>query len=364
MKFEFTGEQKMVDGVVVNRIRATRDFVLNRFADDKFNGACLVEIKKGDLGGWLENMNNLSQDDLDDFAWVMGDACVYGDARVSGSAIVCDSAKVYGSACVQDFALIKNEAQVCGNASIKHYATISGHAKVEGAQVSGHALICGHADVYNVTIEDDAEIYGNAYVHNDGDIDFFVLGCAVVCDNAKIVSSASGAYIYIYGKVAENAQIWNDVDVGHNATVMGYSKLYGHIDLKDDAIICFPEYDEMMCLYSNVPAVLGRNAYILDERDLVAFDLSFNHDRLTVSFYPDKERRIYMKIDDEGCGSLAWQIGNEGDLEQYIFEWIYRCCHGYDCGASLEATARLLMEMSRYAKSYFKQLEFEKAKRR
>ncbi len=66
-KYEFTGEQKKVvssDGTthIVRRIR------------------CLIYIRRhgvkpGDLGGWIENDDNLYQNGTD--AWVAGEAIVF-----------------------------------------------------------------------------------------------------------------------------------------------------------------------------------------------------------------------------------------------------------------------------------------------
>ena len=365
MKYEFTREKKTVDGVVVHRIRATQDFhLVNARAScfrgwKKFDGVYLIEIKKGTLGGWLESMDNLAQDGL---AWVMDDACVYGNARVSGAAIVCDSARVYGGAQVQDFALIENEAQVSDGALVKCSATISDHAVVKGGQIIDRVKIFGHADVFNVSVEDDAAIGDNAYVHNDGNIDFSVRGDAIVRDNARIVSSAGGDYIYVCGTVGEDAHIGDDVCIDGGAIVRGHSRLYGHVDILNGAVICFPEQQgeawQHECLYrSNVPAVLGENAYILGEHDLVAFDLTFNCDKQCISFYPDKERRIYAKISDEGNGTPALLIDDEEALEQQFVDW-------YDdnySSTSQEATVGLLMAMVRFAKSYFNSLDNELA---
>ena len=60
---------------------------------------CLV--KKGDLGGLIEKIENLSQEGE---AWVSGEAQVCGDAQVYGEAQVYGNAQVYG------------EAWVCGDA--------------------------------------------------------------------------------------------------------------------------------------------------------------------------------------------------------------------------------------------------------
>ena len=70
-KFELTSETKIHFGLTLYRIRALVDFSF---------------IKKGELGGFVEKEENLSQ--------VSGNAWVYGDARVSGNA------RVYGNALV------------------------------------------------------------------------------------------------------------------------------------------------------------------------------------------------------------------------------------------------------------------------
>ncbi len=79
-KFQLTTETKVFDGVTLYRIQALKDF---------------SDVKKGDLGGWIEMENNLSQDGN---AWVFGDACVFGDAWVFGDACVFGDAWVYGEA--------------------------------------------------------------------------------------------------------------------------------------------------------------------------------------------------------------------------------------------------------------------------
>ncbi|HEN4430674.1 TPA: hypothetical protein U5Z31_002168, partial [Streptococcus agalactiae] len=61
------------------------------------------DIRKGEIGGYVEAERNLSQSDnawVTGNAWVCDDACVCDDARVSGNAWVCDDAHVSGNACV------------------------------------------------------------------------------------------------------------------------------------------------------------------------------------------------------------------------------------------------------------------------
>ena len=73
-KFELTDKVATFNGAVIHRIRALKDF---------------ADVKKGDLGGWIEKEENLSQEGncwIDDNARVSGDAKVFDDAWVFGDA--------------------------------------------------------------------------------------------------------------------------------------------------------------------------------------------------------------------------------------------------------------------------------------
>ena len=100
MKYEFTGEEKSFFGITLKRIRAIRD--IKRYG-----------VKVGDVGGWIEKKENLSQSGN---AWVYGDAEVYGNARVYGNAQVYGDAEVYGNAWVCGNAQVYGDAEVYGNA--------------------------------------------------------------------------------------------------------------------------------------------------------------------------------------------------------------------------------------------------------
>lgn len=102
-RYAFTGETKIVDGVILRRICAVTDFyVLKPYGEDaEFDSFEFELIKEGTLGGCLEHEENLSQDGL---AWVTKDACVYGEARVSEGALIYGEAQVYGYATVKNCA--------------------------------------------------------------------------------------------------------------------------------------------------------------------------------------------------------------------------------------------------------------------
>ena len=108
-KYKLTTEALQFAGRTLHRIKAVKDF---------------GTIQEGELGGWIENEKNLSQDDN---AWIYREAMAFDNARV------CDRAEVYGNAIVYDKAYIYDYAEVYGNVRICGNATIKGDAKVHDA---------------------------------------------------------------------------------------------------------------------------------------------------------------------------------------------------------------------------------------
>ena len=123
-KYELTEETLAVGGHVLHRINALRDF---------------GNVKKGDIGGWIESEDNLSHGGD---CWVFNNARVYGEAEVYGNAEVCGNAKVYGNAEVYGNAKVYGNAEVLDNAKVYGNAIVYGNAKVLGnAIVYGNAIV-------------------------------------------------------------------------------------------------------------------------------------------------------------------------------------------------------------------------------
>ena len=100
------------------RIRALKDF---------------GDVKKGEVGGYIEKEENLSQKNT---CWVYGEAMVYGSAEVYGEAKVYGKAKVFGKAEVFREARVYDKAEVYWEAKV-----------FEKARVYGEAEICGESEI-------------------------------------------------------------------------------------------------------------------------------------------------------------------------------------------------------------------------
>ena len=111
-KYELTDETMKIDGHILHRIRALRDF---------------GDVEEGDLGGFIESEDNLSHE---------------GDCWVGDNAVVYDNAKVYENAQVYGDACVGAEAQVDGNAKVYECALVFGNASISGdAKITGNAEI-------------------------------------------------------------------------------------------------------------------------------------------------------------------------------------------------------------------------------
>lgn len=128
-KYELTTEALQLAGFTLHRIKAVKNF---------------GSVKAGELGGWIESEENLSQANN---AWVYNNAKVFDKARVYGDAAVSDDAKVCGYARVSDNARVYDNAEISDYAEVFENAIVFGHAKVYGkATINGDAKVYDAAD--------------------------------------------------------------------------------------------------------------------------------------------------------------------------------------------------------------------------
>ena len=90
-KYELTSETKVNNGVKLHRIKALDSF---------------GNIKKEELGGWIESKKNLSQEGN---AWVGDNSMVFNNARVDENATVRGKATVGGNAFISGKATVRGK---------------------------------------------------------------------------------------------------------------------------------------------------------------------------------------------------------------------------------------------------------------
>ena len=127
------------------------------------------DVKKGDIGGYVENPNNLSHEG---YCWIYDNAIIHDNVKIYDNAIIHDNvkiyddARIYGDCEIWDYAVIQDNARIYGNSRISDCAVIDGNAKIYGdSEIWNYAIIRDNALIYG-----DSVISGNAFIGGDTEI--------------------------------------------------------------------------------------------------------------------------------------------------------------------------------------------------
>ena len=182
--YDFTGKTKVVDGVTVRQIVATRDF---------------GDYEKGTVGGYIQSRHNLLGG-----SWVKGNAVVMENATLDQGAFAGGSARVKGNSRVFGSVAIIHEGEVSGDSVITAEVELD-----EGAAI----VIAVTSAVRDATIS----------VVKGGHVG--IAGSALVSDGATLI----GGNILVTGKsvVKEDSLVKGVVDIEGNACVCGGAQVVG-----------------------------------------------------------------------------------------------------------------------------------------
>ena len=157
-KYELTDETMCFNGVTLHRIKALKDF---------------ADVVDGELGGWIEKEENLSQEGN---AWVAMDAKAYENAEISDNAVLTRNAIACENSSICENALVSDETVIGG------YTYIYGNSEVYGESIlTGNTILCGKARVVDAKVV-DAKVYDNSIICDGA----FVCGCIKIHGNTII----------------------------------------------------------------------------------------------------------------------------------------------------------------------------------
>ena len=158
-KYELVKEDSIeFNGRTLYRIRALKDFT-NKQCTGSIN-----EIKVGDLGGYVQSEENLSQNGQ---CWIFDNAAVYDNGMICDNAIICDNAKIHNNV------KIGGDVEIYRNAEIDDNVKIYGNGAIgKNVKIGGDVLICGDTRIVNadirgrIIIADNSIICNNAIIHD------------------------------------------------------------------------------------------------------------------------------------------------------------------------------------------------------
>ena len=205
-KYILTNETENFNNHILHRIKALKDF---------------GDVKKGDLGGWVENESNLSQEGD---CWVYDDAAVYSEAKVMGNA------KVFDVAEITTYSSVKGDAEVHDRVRVENYSIVQGNAKVfDGAHLSDHSSVMGNAEVRDdVWVDEHSIVRGHAKVTGKYR-GVLTLRKALIEGYAEVSGDAT-----ISMHICDNAKVdcWDCVMSG--SVIAGNARLKGIISIRKD----------------------------------------------------------------------------------------------------------------------------------
>ena len=227
----------------------------------------MYQMMKGELGGWLESLGNLSQEGkcwVYQNGYVMGGAYVYGDAEVKGGAEVGDSARV-GDRVVLDGSFgIGGTAKLLDDAKVNgaRRMAVFGSAEVRGkSRIEGQAKVYGHSKVGDCTAGAILSGYSRAYGHSI--VKGVVLGRAEVYGRAEVL-----------GRVAGDCMVGGTAFIGSAGSVDGEVTVErGSVNgsLSGDGAAVFPQFSlrrySSLVLKKEADAVRDREEESDDEKD-------------------------------------------------------------------------------------------------
>lgn len=111
---------------VSNETREYEGRILYRIIAEKDNPD--LNIKKGDIGGWIESEDNLS---INNSCWIYDEAIAMGNAIVRDDAILSGKAIVEGYSIVSDRSVVKDNVMLSGCSYLYGSSVIFGDAKID-----------------------------------------------------------------------------------------------------------------------------------------------------------------------------------------------------------------------------------------
>ena len=141
-KFELTDITMKFKGRTLYRIRALKDF---------------RDVEAGDLGGWIQSENNLSQ---------KGDCWVYDEAKCMDYAKIYDNSTMHNNSVMCDFSEIHDNSRMYGDSELNNSAKLYGKLVskvdnfIEMQNPKGRLVTCvkkGDKILYNIGWQDEID---------------------------------------------------------------------------------------------------------------------------------------------------------------------------------------------------------------
>ena len=168
-KYEILMDEKNTiefEGRTLHRIKALRDF---------------GDVKKGDIGGFVENDYNLSHEGncwIYDSAKAMDNSRIYGDSemyensKMYGNSKMHDNSKMYGNTIMYDFSELHGNSRMYNYSKMYNYSSMHDCSRMYGdSEMHENSKMYDYSVMHDCSkMYGDSAMYGNSRMHNDSEL--------------------------------------------------------------------------------------------------------------------------------------------------------------------------------------------------
>mgnify|MGYP003627980356 CR=1 FL=1 len=150
MKYEL-GESKVFMGIEVYRVVALKSF---------------GNVTKGDIGGWVEDEDNLSQQGN---CWIFDEAMAVNRSMVAGNAEMHDYSKMLDDSMIWDHSRMYDNAQMCNNSGMYDNSKMLNNSEMhDSSEMWDNSKMSGNSKMFNNSrMYGTAELLGNSKMRGD-----------------------------------------------------------------------------------------------------------------------------------------------------------------------------------------------------
>ena len=197
-KFELSNITMEYKGRTLYRIKATKDF---------------SDVNKGDLGGWVQYEENLSQQGN---CWLYDDSKCMDESRVTDNSIMRDFTEMYNCSKMHDYSKMYDYSKMCGCSEMYNFTEIHGYSKMcDSSKIHDYSKMYAYTEMH-----DSSEMYDYSEMHGSSEMYDY----SEMHNYSKMYSDS---IIYDYSKMYDHARMFADSAMFGASEMHDYSEMHG-----------------------------------------------------------------------------------------------------------------------------------------
>ena len=198
-KYKLTDITMEFEGRTLYRIRALKDF---------------SNVEKGDLGGWIQSEDNLSQKG---YCWIYDNAKCMDDARMY------DNSRMYDDSVMYDYSAILDDSRMYDNSEMHDYSVMYDYSAIfDNSRMYGHSVMYNDSEMHDCSkMHDYSRMYGSSEMCGKSEMfdNSEMHDCSEMCGDSKLKGREK-----LYGKLVSEVDNFIEINNKEGDMVTGVLK--------------------------------------------------------------------------------------------------------------------------------------------